>query len=370
MGQRSTWMVMVAAVCGACAGAHRPAAKVPAGPRLEQRALLACLGAPSDAIYDPGRLDAPPQPGLSVHTFDQDVVGCGTVQRRYLSYVPPGVGARSAAPVLIVLHGQGASAEQMMGFQTRGTFNRLAEERGLMVIYGNGLPTEFNFASLANSGAWRSEEGAGVAGPDDVAYLDRVVADLKARAVIAGGNDVYLIGQSNGGGMVLRAAQDRPQAYVGVAAFMPFAGLSPSAPEHLEHTRLRRVMFAFSLADPRLPPGYAATVLIPLGHWWAHALGLGTEDGANDVVTALPDTVREGEGQGIDAPAVRATRASAAQRLDRRKGDRAFRQLVFDRAGHFWPTRQYADPERVLRRFGLRNQDVEGAEEVWAFFGQ
>lgn len=366
MRQQSTWLLVLWA-CAGCSGAHLAAHTPAAG----SAPLLDCLGAPSDAIYEPGRLAAAPELGLSVHTFDQVVPGCGTVERRYLSYVPPRLGAASAAPVLIVLHGQGASAEAMMNFQTRGTFNRLADDKGLLVIYGNGLPTEYNLAGLANSGRWRSEQG-GPEGIDDVGYLDRIVADLRGRGVIAGGNDVYLIGQSNGGGMVLRAAREHPESYAGVAAFMPYAGWSQQAPPPLARTRLRRVMFAYSLVDPGLPPDYATRVLIPLGDRWAHALGLGTSDGVADIATALPDVVQEmpAPGLDVDAPAVHATRSSTAQRLDRRKGDRAFRQLAFDRAGHFWPTHQQGDPAQVLQSFGLRNQDVEGADEVWAFFSE
>jgi len=366
--QRSRWLVVGVVAFAGCSRAGQVGTATPAGGRLDRAGLLACLGAPPEAIYAPERLAAPPRPGLSVHTFSQTLSSCGPVERRYLSYVPPRLAARSAAPVLIVLHGQGASAEAMMNFQTGGTFNRLADEKGLLVIYGNGLPTGYNFPGLANSGRWRAEDTE----VDDVGYLDLIVADLRARGVIAGGNDLYLIGQSNGGGMVLRAAREHPDRYSGVAAFMPFVGSSPAAPADLRHTRLRRVMFAYSSADPGLPADYGARVLVSLTDGWARALGLGNDAGVADVVTGLPDVVKEGEGQGdgqvSDAPAVRATRDGTGRRLDRRKGDRALRQLVFDRAGHFWPTRQYADPEPVLRQFGLRNQDVEGADEVWAFF--
>src|SRR3569623_1868576 len=149
--QGSTWPLVLWVFAG-CSGAHLTANTSSGGTRFDGAPLLACLGAPPDAIYDPGRLATPPEPGLSVHTFDQVVLGCGAVERRYLSYVPPRLGAPSAAPVLIVLHGQGASAEAMMSIQTRGTFNRLADDEGLLIIYGYGLPTAYNFAGLANSG--------------------------------------------------------------------------------------------------------------------------------------------------------------------------------------------------------------------------
>jgi len=328
--------------------------------RLAPAELLACLGAPPEALYQPARLAGSPAPDLSVHTFDQDSTSCGPVERRYVSYVPHTLGPRSTAPVLLILHGQGASAEVMMTFQTRGTFNRLADEDGFVVVYGNGLPTSFNFAGLPNSGRWRSEYTELRATVDDVDYLRRIVEDLTARAVIAGDNDVYLVGQSNGGGMALGAARQRPRAYAGVAAFMPFVGFSPTAPESLAGARLRRVMFAYSAADPALPPRYAAEVLAPLARAWARALGVPDRDIDAPSDTPLPDVVKEGDG------------GSTVRRLDLRSANGApngvLRQLVFDRAGHFWPTSAHADPPPFVKQFGRRNQDIEGAEEVWRFF--
>jgi poly(3-hydroxybutyrate) depolymerase len=334
-------------------------------------ALLACLGAPPEAIFRPEQLTAPNALGLTVHTFPQ-TTGCGPIDRRYVSYVPRALRPRTAAPILIVLHGQGASAEAMMIFQTRGTFNRLADEKGFLVVYGNGLPTSFNIAGLPNSGRWRSEYTELGATVDELAYLRRIVEDLAARNVIAGTNDVYLVGQSNGGGMALSAARQRPDLYAGVAAFMPFAGFSPTAPESLAGARLRRVMLAYSNADPALPPDYGPAVLAPLARAWARALNVSDADIDRPAETAVSDAVQEGEGEGqghaLDDEVVRATRDSTVRRLDLRSPIGVLRQLVFDHAGHFWPTRDVRDPAPVVAEYGLRNQDVEGAEEVWRFF--
>jgi polyhydroxybutyrate depolymerase len=353
-------------------GCHRGGLLLsPEGPPrtgLDGAALLACLGAPPVALYQPGRLAAPLAPGLAVHMFEQETSSCGPVMRRYVSYVPRTLGARTPAPVVVVLHGQGASAEAMMTFQTRGTFNALADREGFVVAYGNGLPTSFNYAGLPNSGRWRSEYTELGATVDEVGYLRRIVEDLTESAVIAGGNDVYLIGQSNGGGMALSAARQRPDAYAGVAAFMPFVGFSPTAPSRLVGARLRRVMFAYSMEDPALPPGYPAAVLAPLARAWARAMEIGDCDIDAPVETALPDVVKEGEGVDADDDPVRTTRDSSARRLDLRSANGALRQLVFDHAGHFWPTRAHADPLPMLVEFGLRNQDMEGAEEAWRFF--
>jgi len=362
----SLTLIACAIGCGETRPAPR-AANAPERARLGAE-LLACLGAPPEAIYKPALLAGVPAPGLGVHVFAQETARCGSVDRRYVSYVPRSLAAQTGAPVLLVLHGQGGSAEAMMTFQTRGTFNRLADEKGFVVVYGNGLPTSFNIAGLPNSGRWRSEYTDLGATVDEVDYLRRIVEDLTARGVIAGGNDVYLVGQSNGGGMVLSAARQRPDAYAGVAAFMPFAGFSPVAPPNLVGSRLRRVLFAYSLADPALPPSYPAEVLVPLARGWARALGVSDRDLEAPAETAVDDVVKEGAGNEMDDDVVRATRDSSLRQLDHRSTTGALRQLVFDHAGHFWPTRAYVDPAALLSEFGLRNQDIEGATEVWRFF--
>src|SRR5215471_9060996 len=57
------------------------------GRRLDRAELLACLGAPPEAVYEPERLAGSPVPGLTVHTFGQETSSCGVVERRYVSYV-------------------------------------------------------------------------------------------------------------------------------------------------------------------------------------------------------------------------------------------------------------------------------------------
>jgi len=368
--QRTLAPALTLVACAVGCGGPRPALRTEIEPcgLPARKALLACLEAPPEALYDPWSLAGARAPGLSVHVFGQNTARCGWAERRYVSYVPRSLGARTVAPVLLVLHGQGGSAEAMMTFQTRGTFNRLADEKGFVVVYGNGLPTSFNIAGLPNSGRWRSEYTVDGATVDEVAYLRQIVEDLTARAVIAGGNDVYLVGQSNGGGMVLSAARQRPDAYAGVAAFMPFVGFSPVPPPNLAGSRLRRALFAYSMADPALPPSYGDQVLAPLAREWARALGVSERDTEAPTETAVDDVVKEGAARDIDDDVVRATRDSTVKRLDLRSTNGALRQLVFDHAGHFWPTRDYADPAPLLSEFGLRNQDIEGAAEVWRFF--
>lgn len=377
-GRRSARVSVMAmgTILGACFPPHAAstatggAESASASTRLSVPELLRCLGAPANTLYEPQELDAAPAPGLSVHTFEQETSSCGPAVRRYVSYVPAALGPKATVPVVLVLHGQGASAESMMTFQTHGTFNALADRVGLVVAYGNGLPTNANYAGLPNSGAWRSEYTRFAGTVDELAYLERLVRDLADRGVIAGTNAVYLVGQSNGGGMALSAGLRQPNAYTGVAAFMPYAGSSPAAPQSLAGSRLRHVLFAYSLADPGLPTGYAARVLSPLADGWARALGFSEAEIASPAAIQLQDSVDEEQGTADDAAAVQDTRDSTVQEVDLKSANGAFRRLVFDHAGHFWPTRKAHDPQQAVDRYGLRNQDIEAADQTWSFFGE
>ncbi|MEO6601522.1 MAG: hypothetical protein ABIQ16_16720, partial [Polyangiaceae bacterium] len=78
--------------------------------------------------------------GVHLSTFEQPTKDCGSVTRRYLSYIPKRLAPASDAPVVIVLHGLGADAESMQGFITQGRFETLADRDGFIVVYGNAAP--------------------------------------------------------------------------------------------------------------------------------------------------------------------------------------------------------------------------------------
>jgi poly(3-hydroxybutyrate) depolymerase len=325
--------------------------------------------APSNAVIDPSRLSSILQSaGVTLHTFEQPTKSCGSLTRRYLAYVPKRLARDSSAPVVIALHGAGASAEAFRHYQTHGRFEALGERDGFIVVYGNAAPGASTVAVLPNSGSW-NQEPAETDEVDDFGYLDALRADLKQRRVIDGRNAFFLIGQSNGGGMVLAAAGKNPALYTGFAAIMPYLGLKPAQPMIPGNSRLSRVLFAYSEADPGLPKGYASTIH-GFASSWAAALGIPASMIAAPVRTALPDRVDEGSGYtGSFANAV-ATRHSQGVQLELSNGNRtvAMRILQFDRAGHFWPNPTQDSLNLIVEKWGLRNQDIDAADEIWAFF--
>ncbi len=86
---------------------------------------------------------------------------------------------------------------------------------------------------------------------------------------------------------------------------------------------------------------------------------------------AIPNTVQEGNGfVGTLTPQVRATRNSQATiyRYPPAPSGATFEYVEMDHAGHGWPTpRAIDDWHGNVETFGLRNQDFDASELIWAF---
>jgi len=214
-------------------------------------------------------------PGLTVHTFEQQTFTCGPLTRRYLMQLPPGHQARSNAPVLIVLHDAGESAETMLARRDRLDFSGIAREKGAIVIYANAAPGSATSVGVADSGAWQTDPRTHQE-VDDADYLSGILTDLGVQHVIDGHNDVFLVGYGDGAAMALDAAARRP-GYVGVAAFAP-TNLALVAPDLRVGSRLSRVMLVYRL--PRLiqepaRSGDAWSASMPMvARRWGTALGV------------------------------------------------------------------------------------------------
>ena len=115
----------------------------------------------------------------------------------------------------MALHGSGGNAESFQDSMARGGLDALAEREGFVVVYPNAAPGAHSRPGVANSGAWRqasADDGQVV----DFEYLDLVLEDLERRQVLSGKNPLFLMGLSNGGGMVLEVAKRSPERVHGV----------------------------------------------------------------------------------------------------------------------------------------------------------
>ncbi|HEY5957132.1 MAG TPA: hypothetical protein VIV60_11285 [Polyangiaceae bacterium] len=345
---------------------YRAAANAPA-----QHCGLPCPldAVPNPAIVEPTRTNAPLTRELNLYAFEQATKACGSITRRYLSYVPSQLAQRSSAPVLFVLHGKGVNAESMRSYLTLDRFEALAKRDGVIVIYGNAAPGVHTSSDprMMNSGAWRQGyfDDDQV---DDVDYLERVLDDMKTRGVIEGNNALFLTGTSNGGGMVLEAARRLANRISGVAAMMPYDGEYPRPVPDLSHSPLKRVLIAYAINDPGMLPGYHNT-LAPLPAQWAKAMGLPEAAIATPTKTPLPDLIKEGENYRGNAAVPLATRDSHVTQFDMLAPTATgrVRVLILDHAGHLWPNPTQLTDDWVLDTWGFRNQDFDAADMAWDF---
>jgi poly(3-hydroxybutyrate) depolymerase len=311
--------------------------------------------AESTALTDPDIIRA----GLTVHTFETDTPSCGSIVRRYLAYVPPALPSEARAHVLIVLHGGPDRAENMRSIQTQRRFETLAARERFIVVYASAVASQDSDPLMQNEGRWRTP---GYERPevDDEVYLLRIAEDLLTRRVIDGTNSIFLVGHGEGANMALQAAAHRPDFYAGVAAFMAYPPLgSPLPSQNVAGARLSRALFVVRDGGG-----------MPMAKRWALSLGVPPEavEAPRDI--ELPNRVVEGKSHARTGALARGVRNSTVRRVDLWSAENAQRAVrVFDikHGGIFWPTLAPNDDERWIRDFGLRNQDIDGAEETWKF---
>ncbi len=136
------------------------------------------------------------------------------VERTWRLFVPQTVTRRS--PVLVVLHGGGATADEMAA-ATR--MDAAAAAYGFVVIYPQAYGSRFNAGICCST----------VRG--DVAFVDRLLDDLQRRFQ-TDRRRVFAAGFSNGGLMAYRLACQRSQRFAAIAAVAATELTVPCRPSH------------------------------------------------------------------------------------------------------------------------------------------
>lgn len=305
-----------------------PLQEVPKG------AMVAPMLTQSDVAHD----------GLTVHTFGMPTAHCGDLERRYLQYVPRALKRPARAPIMILLHHWGGSAELLRADDTRRNFDALAERAGLVLVYANAAPSAAPYTGTIDSSGWQTDERAHPQ-IQDHAYLARIVSDLGARGVIAGDNHVFLVGFGAGAAMALAAAAQRPDLYAGVAAFMPPQMYAAELPVEDGKRRLSRALFVL-YDEPENGPGRSP---LAVAEQWAIALG---------VPGALAQAQR------LDAPPERSPGVRQLDIATPASGGPAVRVTILNGSIDPFPMRG-AKPG--VSKHSRRRQAFSGADETWAF---
>ena len=134
-------------------------------------------------------------------------------------HIPKGYRADRAVPLVVNLHGTGATAAQQ---ETASQFDRTADAHGFLVAYPQGSRrTGSGFAwNIAGTPAWQAT------GPDEAAYLRRLVA-LVSRQYCVDPRRVYATGFSGGAREVSQLACAADPLFGAVAAVGGLRAPSP-----------------------------------------------------------------------------------------------------------------------------------------------
>lgn len=281
-------------------------------------------------------------PGLAVATgTTQRQIEFGGDERSYLLHVPPAYDGRTRLPVIMLFHGFGGDARDVL-HSTR--MDELADKENALIVapQGSGIISSWDFGSDSD------QPGT------DVAFAHDLLDDVKEAACVDA-DRVFAAGFSNGSALALAlACEDSSDfaAFAGVAA--PFyAKRCQSAPP-------RSIIYFHGAADVVVPYSGSKTII-------------GRLPGVIEAMTtwAMHDECRR--------PAQTSTVSKHVElyRWTRCAGSHDISAYVVASGGHAWPGgidlrtpagRNGSDAEAVPRT-GM-TQEINATDLMWSFFSR
>jgi polyhydroxybutyrate depolymerase len=310
-------------------------------------ALLAALVVTAAALVAWFGFVPDPDPQWRVELEHSSLPVDGIV-REFVYFAPNGL--RPGAPMVFVLHGSASGAAGMRRFSGY-EFERIAKEKGAIVVYPQGFENHWNDCRAG------ADYSANTRNIDDPAFFAAMIDYFVARYGADRGR-VLVTGLSNGGHMAYRLALEAPELVLAIA---PMAAGLP-APSNLDCRESGRAV--------------------------AVAIFNGTEDPVNPfeggVVSVLGNTSRGAVRSSLDTAnywaALAGYRSLPDQRqlpdLDPEDGTTVTRlqwdgngkpevlHYTIRGGGHTVPSRRSFS----TRTLGRTTHDIDGAREAWAFF--
>ncbi|MFN2504650.1 MAG: PHB depolymerase family esterase [Acidimicrobiales bacterium] len=145
--------------------------------------------------------DPPPPPAVQRHQLSVD-----GLSRSYRLFGPLSLDRSRPAPLVLVLAGVGNTGESMV--EATG-FDRVAEREGFLVAYPEGLDQTWNAGYCCL--------GRAASGPDDVAFLTRLIDDVGSKNSVDQAR-VFAVGVSAGGMMAYRLGCEVAERIAGVGS--------------------------------------------------------------------------------------------------------------------------------------------------------
>lgn len=266
-------------------------------------------------------------------------------ERTYSLHLPPTITSAGSVPLVLAFHGAGGQGPSMAGLTG---FNALADQRGFIVAYPDGIDRHWNDGRPSN------RPGPGTQ-YDDVAFV-RALIDHLATTLPIDRARVYATGMSNGAIFSQRLACDLADqiAAIGAVAGSLAEALAPACAPG----RPVPVLMIMGEADPFVPwaggpvlgLGYGPVLSVAdtIAHWVAQ-----NNCGATPGITQEPDRAPN------DGTTVR--RESYTNCRD--GADVTLHAIV--NGGHAWPGGARYLPESTI---GKTSRDIDATTLSWDFF--
>lgn len=273
------------------------------------------------------------------------------LKRRYVLHRPPNHDPARRYPAVLMLDGRGGTPWTAM--KSSG-WSAHADEHDFLAIYPEALrlqpdaPMHF----LTNPQMWNAGPGGADTerdGPDDIAFLHAVIADLRLQAGLDP-RRLFLTGFSNGAAMCFRFAGAEPEQ---VASFAPVAGHFRYPAQAL--ARPVPMLYFFGRQDP-LSPYDGGPVDLP----W----------GAQEIRPAAPDSARAWArlcGLGDEPTQMEQHKGFSIQRFGPNPAGAEVVFYTVDDCGHTWPGGHRLLPEAIA---GSESRRVNATALIWQFFKQ
>lgn len=288
----------------------------------------------------------------------QRQITSGGVTREWLEFAPASL---KGAPVVLVLHGHGGSAEQAAGFKrlfptALAEYKKLSRE-GVIVLYAQGL------VGHDQKTGWHDcrVDSKGIEA-NDLAFLTSLVQTYIMQG--ADPDRVFVVGMSNGGFMAHRLAAEmtnpKPRAIAAFSASLP----GPGSPCPAPHPGIS-ALIVNGTADPLVPfeGGSVGRARAQRGV----ALGFQKTVQAYADVNHLGDFFARTRPQTLPHSGERGDNTHIIERTLTGNGV-TVQALEIDGGGHVEPSKADRSHPAYLRIVGAQNSDIESADYTWQFF--
>ncbi|HWQ61426.1 MAG TPA: PHB depolymerase family esterase, partial [Negativicutes bacterium] len=202
-------------------------------------------------------LCGPISAGPTAHTLTVD-----GLTRTYTVYAPAGYDGHRPLPVVVMLHGAGATGA---GVIAETAWGEKADREGFLAVFPDAMRAEQAAppAFLTNPQLWNDGSGRGqgfLRAVDDVRFLDLMLTDLAKRYAVDN-KAIFLTGFSSGASLAFRAAALLPDRF---AAIAPVAGPCWPLPSGPPSRAATPTLFIAGTVDP-LNPLDGGTISLPWG---------------------------------------------------------------------------------------------------------